>query len=193
MTLPRTPSTTRAATHLRTRIGGYAVDMVIFAAIAMVMTVLAGFILLFRINWGTDDPSDAELYAFLGIIALGLPFVWTALNISLLATRGQTGGQYVAGLRLQREDGGTLTPRDAILWWFCMNPVLLSWPMAIMVGLPIAFFLLTVLVRVMIFVWALLILLCIVSPLIALISAALDSHNRTLHDRIVGVVAVPAE
>ena len=35
--------------------------------------------------------------------------------------------------------------------------------------------------------------LCLVAPLLAIVSALLDRQNRTLHDRIVGVVVVPAE
>ena len=37
---------------------GYAVDMVIFSAITMVMVVLAGFVFLFSIDWGEQDPTD---------------------------------------------------------------------------------------------------------------------------------------
>ena len=45
----------------------------------------------------------------------------------------------------------------------------------------------------MIVVWGLLITLCIACPLIAFASAAFDHANRALHDRIVGVIAIPAE
>lgn len=193
LTLPRTNETASSAVPLRTRIGGYVVDMVIFSAIAMLVTVFAGFILLYRVNWGTDDPTNPELYTFLGMIALGLPLIWTILNLTLLTKRGQTGGQYVAGLRLVREDGSNLRPRDAALWWCCMNPVLFSWPMAFTVGIPIALFLLAALVRVMIVVWVMLILLGIFSPLIALVSATLDKQNRALHDRVVGLVVRSVE
>ena len=94
--------------------------MVIFAAIAMLMTVLAGFILLAWIDWATQDRATRQLDFFLGMLGIGLPLVWSLLNIMLLITRAQTGGQYVAGVRLAREDGEPLSTRDTIAWWFCL-------------------------------------------------------------------------
>ena len=175
------------------RAGGYAVDMVIFAAIAMLMLVLAGFILLASSDWATQDVSDAQLYLFLGMNGIGLPLVWSGLNIALLATRDQTGGQYVAGVQIRREDDTTLSVRDKIAWWFCFNPLFFSWPMAAAAGLPISIFIIVGWAELMLLVWGVLITLCIACPVIAFVSAAIDPENRALHDRIVGVVAVPAE
>ncbi len=86
--------------------------MVIFAAVAMVVTVIAGLQLLLITRGATED-SDNAVYAFLAIIGLGTPLAWSVLNLAVLATRGQTGGQYVAGVRLAREDGRPLSKRDA--------------------------------------------------------------------------------
>src|SRR5437870_2409265 len=127
----------RVAT-LRSRVSGYAVDMVILSAIAMIVVVIAGAQLLLVTRGATSD-SDKAIYGFLAIIGLGTPLAWTALNLLLLATRRQTGGQYVAGLQLSREDGRRLRRRDVAIWWFCFNPLLFSWPMAIIAGLPLAF------------------------------------------------------
>ena len=181
------------AAGMRARIGGYIVDMIIFAAIAMVTIVVAGFLLLATSDWATKDPSDAQFELFLGIIGIATPVVWTLLNIGLLATRGQTGGQYVAGLRLAREDGGALSTRDVAAWWFCFNPLLFSWPMACVVGLPLTAVIAIALSRLTIVVFGVLMVICIASPLIAFASAIFDPHNRALHDRLVGTVAVPAE
>ena len=159
----------------------------------MIMTVLAGFILLASIDWGTQDPSDPQLYTFLAIIGLGTPLVWTLLNVALLATRGQTGGQYVAGLRLQREDGHEPTLRDASAWWFCFNPLLFSWPMALIAGMPLMAVISLLSSSLTIVVFGVVVTLCLACPLIALVSAALDRNNRALHDRVAGVIAVPAE
>lgn len=175
------------------RAGGYAVDMVIFAAIAMLMLVLAGFILLASSDWATQDVSDAQLYLFLGMNGIGLPVIWSVLNIALLAARDQTGGQYVAGVQLGREDGTTANLRDKIVWWFCFNPLFFSWPMAAAAGLPVSIFIIVGWAELMLVIWGLLFTLCIACPIIALVSAAIDSANRALHDRIVGLVAVPAE
>ncbi len=182
-----------AAAGIRARIGGYVVDMIIFAAIAMVIIVFAGFLLLATSDWAKKDPSDAQFYLFLGIIGLGTPMVWTAVNVTLVAARGQTGGQYVAGLRLAREDGTGLSIREVAAWWFCFNPLLFSWPMACVVGLPLAAVIAIALSRVTIVVFGVLVILCIASPLIALASALFDPQNRALHDRLVGTVAVPVE
>jgi uncharacterized RDD family membrane protein YckC len=167
--------------------------MVIFAAIAMIVIVFAGFLLLATSDWAKKDPSDRQLYLFLSIIGLGTPLIWTALNLGLLAARGQTGGQYVAGIRLVRADGSRLSARDGIAWWFTFNPLLFSWPMAAVTAFPLALVVALALSRVTIFAFGVLVTICIASPLIALVSSVLDARRRALHDRIVGVIAVPAE
>ena len=167
--------------------------MVIFAAIAMIVTVISGFILLAMTNWAKDDASDPQYWTFLSIIGLGVPIVWSALNVGLLTLRGQTGGQYVAGVRLERDDGSRRSVRAAAGWGFCFNPVLFSWAMAIIVGFPLVFAISLVLSRGTIVVFGVIVTLCFAAPLIALVSALIDSQNRALHDRIVGVVAVPAD
>ncbi len=190
--MPRTTETARTAASLRARIGGYAVDMVIFAAIAMIIVVFAGFLLLATTDWAKKDPSDPQFYLFLSIIGIGTPLAWTMLNVALLATRGQTGGQYVAGLRLAGEDGGRLSVRTAAAWWFCFNPLLFSWPMACVAGLPLAAVVALVPSSATIIIWGVLITICVASPLIAVVSAALDAQHRALHDRLVGVITAPA-
>jgi hypothetical protein len=177
---------------MRARIGGYVVDMVIFAALAMLVTVFAGFLLLATTDWAKQDPSDPQFYMFLAIIGIGTPLAWTVLNLALLATRGQTGGQYVAGIRLAREDGSPLSRRDTAVWWFCFNPLLFSWPMALVVGFPLAAVIALVLSRLTIVVFGALVVICVASPVIALVSALLDAQHRALHDRIAGAVAAPA-
>ena len=118
--------------------------------------------------------------------------MWTVLNLIVLFTRSQTGGQYVAAVRLVREDGTRVRRRDAVLWWFCFNPLLFSWPMAAVAGLPLMAIIFLVLSRLTIVAFGVLITLCIAAPIIALVSALLDAQNRALHDRIAGVVAVPS-
>lgn len=177
---------------MRARAGGYVVDMVIFSAIAMIVVVIAGFVLLSSTGWAEQDASDAELYTFLAIIGIGAPLVWTALNVALLSIRRQTGGQYVAGLRVARADGRVFSARDAVAWWFCFNPLLFSWPMALVTGFPLAAVIALALGAFTVFVFTALILLCLVLPVAALISAAADGQNRALHDRVIGTIVVPA-
>ncbi len=189
------PRTADAAQHavasLRSRIAGYVVDMVIFTAIALVMLVLAGFILLLSTNWAEQDASDRDFYTFLAIIGAGIPTVWTVLNIALLRTRSQTAGQYVAGIRTLRDDGGRLSGRDSVLWWFCFNPLLFSWPTAVVAALPLSAVIALALSRLTIVAFGVIVTVCVAAPLIALISAALDAEHRALHDRIVGATVVP--
>ncbi len=177
---------------MRQRAGGYAVDLVIFAAVVMVVAVIAGLQLLLVTRGATHD-STKSVYAFLAIIGMGVPLFWSALNLALLTLRGQTGGQYVAGVRLVREDGRRLSARDAFAWWFCLNPVLFSWPEAVTTAMPLAFVASLVLSRTGIVAFGVVLTLCVIAPLIALVAALLDGQNRTLHDRIVGVLVVPVE
>lgn len=190
------PAAEASADHVatfRSRVGGYVVDMVIFAAVAMLVLVLAGFILLAQTDWGEQDASDANFYTFIAIIGLGTPVVWSVLNLALLATRAQTGGQYVAGLRLAREDGGRPGAAKAAAWWFAFNPLLYSWPMALVAGAPLAALVALVVNVVSLFFLALVVLLCVAAPIAAFVSALVDAQNRALHDRVVGTVVVPVE
>jgi uncharacterized RDD family membrane protein YckC len=181
-----------AVASVRQRTGGYIIDMVIFAALAMVMIVVAGLVLLLATDWAQKDASDAVAYGFLAIIGLGTPLAWSLMNLLLLFTRRQTGGQYVAGLRVAREDAQPLRPATAVAWWFLLNPLLFSWPMALIAGLPLAGAISLLLNNVTVVAFGVVVTLCVVAPLIALISALADGQNRALQDRIAGTVVVPA-
>lgn len=167
--------------------------MVIFAALAMLMLVAAGLLLLLMTDFAQDDASDAQFYAALSVVGIGLPLLWTALNLVLLATRSQTSGQYVAGVRVLRENGARLRIRDAVAWWFAFNPLLFSWPMALITALPMAAVVSLALNRASIAVFGIVLIVCAVAPIIAFVSGLLDGQNRALHDRIVGVVAMPSD
>ena len=189
-----TDSTTPVqSAHLRTRIGGYVVDMVILAAIIMIVTVISGFVLLARIDWGTEDATDSQLYTFLAMIGAGVPLVWSVLTLSVLVARDQTAGQYVAGLKLSAEDGDRPAGRSVVGWYFCFNPLLFSWLMAGAVCLPLTAVVALAVSRASFIAFGVLVTVCAVSPLIALVSAMLHPEHRALHDRVAGVVVVPAE
>jgi uncharacterized RDD family membrane protein YckC len=119
--------------------------------------------------------------------------VWSALTLGVLFTRRQTAGQYVAGLKLTSEDGGTPSTRDLLTWWFCFNPLLFSWLMAAATCFPLAAVWAIVASRTTFVLFGVLLTVCIASPLIALISAALHAEHRALHDRVAHVVVVAAE
>lgn len=191
--MPRTAEPRAAVASLRARTGGYVVDMVIFAAISMIMFVVAGGVLLFSTDWGVNNLPDPALYAALATVGIGTPLLWTLMNLLLLATRRQTGGEYVAGLRLVREDGAQLTRGNIVGWWFLLNPLLFSWPLACVAAIPLAGTIAVALSRTTVVVFGVVIVLCALSPLIALVSAAIDGQNRALHDRIIGTIVVPAD
>lgn len=192
---PPPPSTSGRPTPatLRARIGGYVVDMVILSAMIMVVGVLAGFFLLLSTDFANDrDAQDSDMVIAAMTLLIGTAGGWTLLNLILLATRQQTGGQYVAGLKLARDDGRRLTWRDVALWWFCLNPLLFSWPVAGSAG--VALLILTGLTAAEVFLFASLLVmtLCVVMPVVALVAALFDDRNRALHDRVAGTVVVPA-
>jgi hypothetical protein len=94
---------------------------------------------------------------------------------------------------LGREDGRALASSNAVAWWFCFNPLLFSWPMAIAAGVPLAGAAAVLLGAWTVIVFGIVVTLCLLIPVVALISAALDSNNRALHDRVVGTIVVPAD
>ncbi len=173
----------------RLRAGGYVVDMVILSAIAMVMLVAGGIVLLILTDGATDDSrQDAGIYALLSLFSIGTPVLWTALNLPLLVWRGQTGGQYVAGVRLVRADGSPPRPVDIAVWWFALNPLLFSWVMAVpavsALGIVGALTLSVVTITVLMTPA----MLCVAMPVVSLVAASIDRRNRTLQDRIAGTV-----
>jgi hypothetical protein len=182
----------RATASIRARVGGYAVDMVILSAITMLVSIGTLFLFLWATDMAEQDLSTSKTVACLTPLFVGVPAIWSLLNIGLLLTRGQTGGQYVAALRLAREGGGALSLRTILAWWFCGNPVLFSWLMAGIAGFPLLIFAMLVPGDIELAVPVFVILLCLVLPLVALASALRDNRNRALHDRIAGVVVVPA-
>jgi uncharacterized RDD family membrane protein YckC len=179
---------------LRSRIGGYVVDMVILSAIAMVVSVVAGFFLLLATDFANDrDAQDSDMYIAACTLLIGTAGGWSILNLALLATRGQTGGQYVAGLRLARDDGRPLSFRDAAVWWFCLNPLLFSWPMAASAGTALLIITGLSAADALLFASLLVMTLCVVLPLVALVAAIFDARNRALHDRVAGTVVVSVQ
>ena len=190
---PRAADTDRTidAASLRARIGGYAVDMTILAAIAMVGSIGSLFLLLFATDWGEQDLGTGATIACMLVVLVGVPAIWSILNIFLLMARRQTGGQYVAALRVRPDAGDGMPLRTALAWWFCGNPALYSWLMAPIAGFPLLAIAALVPGDFALAVPLFVIAICIVLPFVALISAMTDTRNRALHDRIAGVTVVP--
>lgn len=166
--------------------------MVILSAITMVVTVLSGFVLLLSTDFAEQDPSNADVYVFTSVIGVGCTAIWTVLNLTLLALRRQTGGQYVAGIRLARSDGKPLSLYDLLSWWACFNPLLFSWPVAAVVGFAVLLSAGLLDSRSMLALGFFVIFVCLAAPIASAVSALFDAQNRGLHDRTVGTIVVPA-
>lgn len=180
------------AASIRARVGGYAVDMVILSAITMLVSIATLFLFLWATDMAEQDLSTAKTVACLIPLFIGVPAVWSALNLALLMTRRQTGGQYVAALRIQPDGGVPMTARTALTWWFCGNPLLFSWLMIGIAGFPLLLVSLLAPGDIALAIPIFVTLLCVALPLVALVSALRDERNRALHDRIAGVTIVPA-
>jgi hypothetical protein len=178
------------AASLRARTGGYAVDMTILAAIAMVASIAALFLVLLATDMAEQDLGTGALVGCLLVVVAGVPAVWSVLNLVLLVTRRQTGGQYVAALRVKRDEGEGMPLRTALAWWFAGNPLLYSWLMAIVAGGPLLIFSALVPKDFELAAALFVIVICVVMPIVAIVSAKMDSRSRALHDRIAGVTVV---
>jgi hypothetical protein len=186
------PARTQPTASVRARIGGYAVDMVILSAITMLASIGALFVLLLATDYAERDPSNATLLGCLALLFLGVPAIWTMLNLGLLTLRQQTGGQYVAALSVVRDDGAPLTLRTSLAWWFAGNPLLFSWPMIAVAGGPLLAAAALSPSDLTLAIPLLVIALAALLPVVALVSALVDRQHRALHDRIAGVTVVPA-
>lgn len=176
---------------LRARVAGYVVDVVIQAAFLMVFFVIAGFQLLASSNFGEQDPPESAYWAFVSIL-MGTLLFWSLFTVGLVLWRSQTAGQYVAGLRICREDGGRPGLATLLRWWFGLNPLLFNpfmmvpWLLFAAVAVNLA------LSRAALVFAGGLALLCLVSPLVTLVTA-IAGDRRPLHDRLSGTVVVSAE
>lgn len=166
--------------------------MVIFAAIAMVIVVVSGFFFLWSTDFAEQDPSDRTLQIFGAAIAVAPPLAWTLLNVTLLLLRGQTGGQYVAGIKLVAGEGKPLGARQAWAWWIALNPLLFNWLYIPMMVGPLIIIALSLSPWVA-FGVGFITLLCVAAPIAAFVSGAIDERNRGLHDRVAGTYAVPVD
>jgi hypothetical protein len=191
---PRVTHAERATgpASIRARVGGYAVDMVILAAITMLVSIGTLFLFLWATDMAEQDLSTAKTVLCLMPLFIGVPVVWSALNIWLLMSRAQTGGQYVAALRLQPESSAAMTMRTALAWWFCGNPLLFNWLMTGIAGFPLLLVSLLAPSDIALAIPIFVTLLCVALPIVALVSALRDPANRALHDKIAGVAVVPA-
>jgi len=187
------PTYGTSAASLGNRISAYVIDSVVLLGFVLAVFTLAGLVLWLSSNLGKEDPPDAAYYAFMAIFIGGTLIAWSAFNIVLALLRGQTAGQYVAGLRITSENGQTPSAVQTLLRWFALNPLLFH-PLLIPVWALFATMAVSLTMNQLVLVLTLgLASLCVVAPSAALITALLDRDGRSLHDRVSGTLVTSSE
>jgi uncharacterized RDD family membrane protein YckC len=190
--LAETARATAKAARLGVRLSAYLIDSVVLLGFILAFFALAGLVLLLTSDLGREDPPDSAYYAFMGVFIGGTVIAWSAFNLALARWRGQTAGQYVAGLRTVSEDARPMSRGRLLARWFGLHPLLFH-PLLIPVwALFSAIAVSLTLNQVVLAITLGLVALCIVAPLAALVAAAFDRDRRALHDRLAGTIVVYA-
>jgi len=174
---------------LEARLMAFVFDTIILLAFASVFVAIALFQLLAQSDFGDVDPPDSSFYTALGIIVAVIPF-WLAFNLWLQASRGQTVGMYIVGIRIARNDGGRLGLLSALWRMLTLNPLLFHPVLAAAWILLAVFATMLSPNLVVLVVTATLAVLSLIAPLIALLAVVQDKQRRALHDRIAGTLVV---
>src|SRR5207249_11422924 len=108
-------SSRNARAGLGARVLAYLLDSLVLFAFTMVFATACFLQIFFRSDSGRENPSDAAIWLGVTILIAAVP-CWLALNLVLGLRRGQTVGQYVLGLRVMKEDGGSPGPARLLLY-----------------------------------------------------------------------------
>ena len=187
---PKAAAAARPVAQLHTRVSAYLIDTAVLVGFILLFFIAGGAVLLFNSDLGREDPPDSAYYAFIAIFLAGTLLGWSAFNLAFLGWRGQTAGMYMMRLRAVSEDGGRLSASQALLRWFALHPLLFHpvllpvWGLASLVTVTIT------LSQALFVVTMALVLLCIVSPVVALGAMLLDGERRTLSDRLARTLVV---
>src|SRR4051812_2446738 len=174
------------------RLFSFLVDSVVLFAFTMALTTAAMLNILFHTNSGRTTLSDSTAWVSVAIVIATAP-AWLLINLLLLARRGQTVGQYVAGSRVVRHDGGRPRVGQSLMYLVGLHPLIfhpllaLSW--GTLAFIAVAFFHSNTLLIGAVVVGV----LSVVAPLVAIVSISADSDRRTMHDRIAGLSVVRVE
>lgn len=168
------------------RVLAYLIDSVVLFCFSIIFLLAAGMVLFLDSNQGRDQISDAEAWAFVGIMTSMVP-AWLLVTWATYQRMGQTVGQFVLGLRVQNEDGTSPRGRQLLLYLLALHPLLFHplfcgvWFLFAYVGISLAnsdaVFVLGVMLG----------LLSLVAPLIGLVFLLSDPQRRTIHDRLAGL------
>jgi hypothetical protein len=177
---------------LGARVLAFVLDSCVLLAFAAGFAAAAFLNIFLRTDSGRQNLTDAQVWTSVAILILAVP-VWLAFNVVLTLNRGQTVGQYVVGLAVTREDGTMAGAGRLLLYWFALHPLLFhpvllpfwAWlsyvalaltrsPPVVIAGLAMT-------------------LLCLIAPVVALVSASADGGRRALHDRVAALKVVRLE
>jgi uncharacterized RDD family membrane protein YckC len=168
------------------RVLAYLIDSAVLFCFSIVFLLAATSVLFFDSDQGRDQITDAEAWAFTGILTAMVP-VWLLAGWAMYVRLGQTVGQYVMGMRVLSEDGSPPRPRQLLLYWLALHPLLFHpffsgvWLLFAYVGITLAdsdalFVLGTALA-----------LISLIAPLAGLVFLLNDPQRRTIHDRLAGL------
>jgi hypothetical protein len=165
------------------RVLAYLIDSVVLFCFSIVFLLAAALVLFIDSDQGRDQITDAEAWAFTGILALAVP-AWLLAGWIMYLRLGQTAGQYILGLSVQTEEGSAPPPRRLLAYWLALHPLLyhplfcVIWFLLAYVGISLAesdaLFILGVALG----------LLSLVAPLVGLVFMLSDPQRRAIHDRL---------
>lgn len=177
--------------RLEARLVAFLVDSVILLSFILVFMAIAGLQLLVTSKFGDVDPPDSSFWAVLAITVAVVPF-WAILNVGLYLWRGQSVGQYVAGIKVVRIDGTAPNLGGTVVRLLVLNPLLFHPFLAVLWALVAAIATSVTVSEVVLAATVTMVLLSLASPFVALAAATFDKERRALHDRVTGTVVVPA-
>jgi uncharacterized RDD family membrane protein YckC len=175
------------------RIVAYLVDSVILLSFILLFFVIAGLQLLLSSDFTERDAPDSAIYAAPAIVLGGTMIAWSCFNLALLRWRGQTTGQYVAGIRVRRQDGSPPSRRQIVLRWLLLDPLLFHPLLAVIWFVDVVVVVSLTLSEAALVAGLFFVFVCLIAPLVALVSVLADKERRALHDRLAGTVVVHAE
>jgi uncharacterized RDD family membrane protein YckC len=177
---------------LGARIFAYIIDSIVLAILSVAFVAAGALYMLAQSDWGERDAPDSAQWGFVYASLATVP-AWALLNLALMARRGQSIGQYVAGLQVAREDGRDAGLVHLIPYLLALHPLVFH-PLLAAFWALLAFVALSLTSSNVLVLGSLAIaLLCVAAPLLALVTAASDGGRRALHDRVASTKVVRLE
>jgi uncharacterized RDD family membrane protein YckC len=164
----------------------YLIDSLVLFCFSIVFLVAATMVLFLDSDQGRDQITDAEAWAFTGILFATVP-AWLVAGFLTYLKLGQTVGQYLMGLRVQNEDGSPPPPKRLLAYCLALHPLLFH-PFFSGIWFLVAYVAISLAESDVLFVLCVMMgLLCLAAPLFGLVFMLSDPQRRTIHDRLAGL------